>query len=96
MLKMVLAMMRKSVRKKAGFDINSVAPIDLVPSSVIPAVFGHGTEDSFISLYHSGGVEHRLVVFTQRNCLRFNGHFLDSSADGGSVLAWLLRKMHPC
>ena len=55
MLKMVLAMMRKSVKKKAGFDINNVAPIDLVPNSIIPAVFGHGTDDSFINSYHSGG-----------------------------------------
>jgi hypothetical protein len=57
MLKMVLRMMRNSVKKKAGFDINDVAPIDLVPSSAVPAVFGHGKQDTFINISHSGEVQ---------------------------------------
>jgi hypothetical protein len=55
MLKMVLRMMRNSVKKKAGFDINDVAPIDLVSTSAVPAVFGHGKQDTFINISHSGG-----------------------------------------
>jgi hypothetical protein len=55
MLKLALKLMRSSVKRKAGADINTVSPLDLVGSSLIPAMFGHGEEDSFIDIQHSGG-----------------------------------------
>lgn len=54
MLKLALRLMRNSVRRKAGCDITTVSPLDVVARAVIPAMFGHGEEDSFISLQHSG------------------------------------------
>lgn len=39
-MKVALGMMRRSVRKRAGFDIENVAPLDVVPSCFIPALFG--------------------------------------------------------
>jgi hypothetical protein len=57
MLKLALRLMRNSVRRKAGCDINTVSPLDVVPRAAIPAMFGHGEEDSFINIQHSG-VQH--------------------------------------
>lgn len=56
LVKMVASLMRRSVRKKAGFDISLVAPLDLVGSSAVPAVFGHATGDKFIHISHSGAL----------------------------------------
>ncbi len=33
-------MMRRSVRKRAGFDLDEVAPLDVVGQCHIPALFG--------------------------------------------------------
>jgi hypothetical protein len=54
MLRLALRLMRASVRRKAGADINSVCPLDVVPQAAIPAMFGHGEQDSFINMQHSG------------------------------------------
>jgi hypothetical protein len=54
MLKLALKLMRASVKRKAGADINAVSPLDVVGGSLIPAMFGHGREDSFIPMHHSG------------------------------------------
>lgn len=54
MLKLALRLMRNSVKRKAGCDISTVSPLDVVPRSAIPAMFGHGEEDSFINIQHSG------------------------------------------
>jgi hypothetical protein len=40
LMKLVLSSMRKSVRKKAGFDIGAVAPLEGVTKSHTPALFG--------------------------------------------------------
>lgn len=53
MMKMAVGFMRKSVRKRAHFDISAVSPIDVVTTSVIPVVFGHGMDDAFIPPHHS-------------------------------------------
>lgn len=54
MLRLALKLMRNSVKRKAGCDINAVSPLDVVGKSLIPAMFGHGEEDSFINIQHSG------------------------------------------
>ena len=33
-------MMRRSVRKRAGFDLDEVAPLDVVGNCFVPALFG--------------------------------------------------------
>ncbi|KAF8061303.1 yqkD [Scenedesmus sp. PABB004] len=53
MLRLALKLMRASVRRKAGADINSVSPLDVVGRATVPAMFGHGEEDSFIDVSHS-------------------------------------------
>lgn len=39
-MRLALSMMRRSVRKRAGFSIEDVSPLDVVPGSFIPALFG--------------------------------------------------------
>jgi hypothetical protein len=56
MLRLALRLMRASVRRKAGADINAVSPLDVVGAAAIPAMFGHGEDDSFIDLQHSGAL----------------------------------------
>lgn len=53
LVKVALALMRRSVRKKAGFDISTIAPIDIVDESFVPALFGHADGDDFIKKSHS-------------------------------------------
>lgn len=53
LMKVALALMRRSVRKKAGFDISTIAPIDIVDESFVPALFGHADGDDFIKKSHS-------------------------------------------
>ncbi len=40
MLKVAITMLRRSVKKRAGFSIDDVAPVDHVDESFIPALFG--------------------------------------------------------
>lgn len=42
-MRVALGMMRRSVRKRAGFNIDNVAPLNKVSQCFIPALFG---EDS--------------------------------------------------
>ena len=53
LLKIALAMMRRSVRKRAGFDLTKVAPIDTAPEAFIPALFSHAQGDDFVPKHHS-------------------------------------------
>lgn len=39
-MRVALSMMRRSVKKRAGFSLDSVAPLELVTSEYIPALFG--------------------------------------------------------
>ncbi|CAL8472078.1 g11620 [Coccomyxa elongata] len=52
-MRMALSMMKRSVKKRANFNIDDVSPIDVVGQSFIPALFGHSESDSFISKAHS-------------------------------------------
>ncbi len=40
LMRVALSMMRRSVKKRAGFNIDEVAPIDQIQSSFIPVLFG--------------------------------------------------------
>ncbi|EIE23571.1 alpha/beta-hydrolase [Coccomyxa subellipsoidea C-169] len=52
-MRMALSMMKRSVKKRANFNIDDVSPIDVVGQAFIPALFGHSEQDSFISKAHS-------------------------------------------
>lgn len=40
LMRVALSMMRRSVKKRAGFSIDEVAPIDQIHTSFIPVLFG--------------------------------------------------------
>lgn len=52
-VKVLLSFMRRSIRKRAGFRIDDVSPIDMMPGTYVPTLFGHGKDDAFIPLHHS-------------------------------------------
>ncbi len=39
-MRMALSMMKRSVKKRANFNIDDVSPLDVVGQSFIPALFG--------------------------------------------------------
>jgi hypothetical protein len=45
--------LKKKVFATANFDINLVAPIEVVYESPVPCVFGHAEKDQFIPFEHS-------------------------------------------
>lgn len=47
--KMALGMMRRSVKKRAHFNIDTVSPIDVVQESYIPALFGELSHAALIA-----------------------------------------------
>ena len=53
LVKMALSMMRRSVRRRAGFSIDQVAPLDVVPACFVPVLFGHAKGDTFVGEHHS-------------------------------------------
>ncbi|WIA34398.1 hypothetical protein OEZ86_012734 [Tetradesmus obliquus] len=77
MLKLALKLMRASVKRKAGADINAVAPLDAVGRSLIPAMFGHGREDSFIGIHHTEKLHEAYnsagAYAVYKNIVRFDG-----------------------
>ena len=51
--KPLISILRRSIRKRANFDILKANPLKAVSSSFIPALFGHGKEDDFVAFKHS-------------------------------------------
>ena len=45
LMRVALSMMRRSVKKRAGFNIDEVAPIDQIHTSFIPCLFGESIQD---------------------------------------------------
>ena len=50
---MALKMLKRAVKKRAGFNIETVAPLDHVGECFVPALFGHAGDDSFVGKHHS-------------------------------------------
>ena len=48
-----LKMVRRTVKKKAKFDINSLVPMDYMKQLNIPALFGAPKDDTFVSPQHT-------------------------------------------
>lgn len=71
LMKMAVSMMRRSVRKRAGFDIQTVSPLDVVGTSFIPALFGHAHGDSFIRIHHSQQLYD--AYMGDKNFIKFDG-----------------------
>lgn len=41
------------MKKKAGFDIHDIAPLDTAPHAFCPALFGHARDDTFVGCHHT-------------------------------------------
>jgi pimeloyl-ACP methyl ester carboxylesterase len=48
-----ISLIRKTVKSKAGFDINDLNPLDHVTQCFIPSLFVAGNEDTFIQPHHA-------------------------------------------
>ena len=70
-LETVMKFVRKTVRKKANFDIEHLTPIDTVGSTFIPALFGVASQDSFINPSHSEALYSRYAG--EKHLFRFDG-----------------------
>ncbi|KAM0896341.1 hypothetical protein ACQ4PT_023265 [Festuca glaucescens] len=51
-VKMALQYMRRTIQKRAKFDIMDLNVVKLAPKTFIPALFGHGLNDMFIQPHH--------------------------------------------
>ncbi|CAM0946292.1 unnamed protein product [Alopecurus aequalis] len=51
-VKMALQYMRRTIQKRAKFDIMDLNVAKLAPKTFIPALFGHGLNDMFIQPHH--------------------------------------------
>eukprot|EP00884_Botryococcus_braunii_P014102 jgi/Botrbrau1/22693/Bobra.0132s0034.1 len=76
-MKSALNLMKRSVKRRAGFDLSSVSPIDVVASSFVPALFGHAEGDTFINKRHStmlheayGGDKNLILFEGDHNAIR--------------------------
>ena len=48
-----ISVLKKTIKKKAGFDISNLSPIDHVDRCFIPAYFAAASDDSFILPHHA-------------------------------------------
>lgn len=53
LLKLALGLVRRAVRRRAGFNIDDVCPLSTVKQSFVPVLFGHAKDDTFIMSHHS-------------------------------------------
>jgi len=72
LVKIALTMMRRSVRRKADFSIDDVAPLDVAKEMYVPVLFGHAEEDSFIPAHHSERLFEAHGAET-KNFIKFDG-----------------------
>lgn len=64
-------LVRRSVRRRAGFDPQDVSPISNCGKCFIPALFGHGEKDAFIKPAHS--VQLHAAYAGDKNIVLFDG-----------------------
>lgn len=70
-VRLALMAMRRSVRKRAKFDIYDISPVDIVGESFVPVLFGHADGDTFIKKSHS---ERLLDQYAgDKNLITFSG-----------------------
>eukprot|EP00201_Polytomella_parva_P000505 CAMPEP_0175073080 /NCGR_PEP_ID=MMETSP0052_2-20121109/20324_1 /TAXON_ID=51329 ORGANISM="Polytomella parva, Strain SAG 63-3" /NCGR_SAMPLE_ID=MMETSP0052_2 /ASSEMBLY_ACC=CAM_ASM_000194 /LENGTH=870 /DNA_ID=CAMNT_0016340771 /DNA_START=18 /DNA_END=2627 /DNA_ORIENTATION=- len=71
LMRVALAAMRRSVQRRAGFDLSRVAPIESAAGSFTPALFGHALGDKFVKMSHS---EALLKAYAgDKNLVKFEG-----------------------
>lgn len=70
-VKMAVQYMRRVIQKKAQFDIMDLNVLQFAPKSFIPALFGHGSEDTFVQPRHSDLIYKSYVG--DKNIIKFEG-----------------------
>ncbi|ETW03477.1 hypothetical protein H310_04928 [Aphanomyces invadans] len=51
-----IALLRSTIKRTAGFDLHAVAPRECISKAIVPSVFVHGMQDSFVPLRHSESI----------------------------------------
>ncbi|KAK8635286.1 hypothetical protein V6N13_023163 [Hibiscus sabdariffa] len=70
-VKFAIQFMRKSILKKAKFDIADLNTIKVVNSCFVPALFGHAVGDDFIRPHHSDRIFE--AYMGDKNIIKFEG-----------------------
>eukprot|EP01098_Paradermamoeba_levis_P001572 TRINITY_DN1183_c0_g1_i5.p1 TRINITY_DN1183_c0_g1~~TRINITY_DN1183_c0_g1_i5.p1 ORF type:complete len:372 (-),score=96.68 TRINITY_DN1183_c0_g1_i5:140-1255(-) len=71
MLSAAIKLIKKSIQKKAGFDLNECEPIKYAGTCFIPALFAHGEGDTFIQPHHSKQIQEKYEG--DKNLILFEG-----------------------
>ncbi|KAG4126332.1 hypothetical protein ERO13_D10G150800v2 [Gossypium hirsutum] len=70
-VKFAIQFMRKSIQKKAKFDITDLNTIKVAKSCFVPALFGHAIGDDFIRPHHSDRIFE--AYMGDKNIIKFEG-----------------------
>ncbi|KAK9024333.1 hypothetical protein V6N11_004500 [Hibiscus sabdariffa] len=70
-VKFAIQIMRKSIQKKAKFDITDLNTIKVAKSCFVPVLFGHAIDDDFIQPHHSDYIFEAYVG--DKNIIKFEG-----------------------
>ncbi|CAH8320365.1 unnamed protein product [Eruca vesicaria subsp. sativa] len=70
-VKFAIQFMRRSIQKKAKFDIMDLNTIKVAKSSFVPVLFGHALNDDFIRPHHSDRIYEAYVG--DKNIVKFEG-----------------------
>ncbi|KAE8665606.1 glutamine synthetase [Hibiscus syriacus] len=70
-VKFAIQFMRKSIQKKAKFDIADLNTIKVAKSCFVPALFGHAIGDDFIQPHHSDRIVE--AYMGDKNIIKFEG-----------------------
>lgn len=62
----------RSVKKRAGFDINTLSPIDNVHEAFTPALFGLAVDDTFVRPVHTERLH--AAYAGDKDIIRFQGN----------------------
>ncbi|XP_012069496.1 uncharacterized protein LOC105631893 isoform X2 [Jatropha curcas] len=70
-VKFAIQYMRKTIQKKAKFDIMDLNTIKVAKSCFVPALFGHASDDDFIQPHHSDRIFE--AYEGDKNIIKFEG-----------------------
>ncbi|KAG6758919.1 hypothetical protein POTOM_035382 [Populus tomentosa] len=70
-VKFAIQYMRKSIQKKAKFDIMDLNTIKVAKSCFVPVLFGHAIDDDFIRPHHSQSIFE--AYMGDKNIIKFEG-----------------------
>ncbi|XP_010488424.1 PREDICTED: uncharacterized protein LOC104766269 isoform X2 [Camelina sativa] len=70
-VKFAIQFMRRSIQKKAKFDIMDLNTIKVAKSSFVPVLFGHALDDDFIRPHHSDRIYEAYIG--DKNIIKFEG-----------------------